>query len=151
MAGNGKRIIGWGLAGVAGVAALTQSFGNHPPPRSDAQVQTLRSQGAPDGGAATVDNPFDGESSAAHAGVQEVTPVTHQADADAETAKEAAPEPPARVPSPLPDAAPSGFSCERRTCGQMSSCEEANYHLDVCGDSRLDRDHDGVPCESICG
>lgn len=43
------------------------------------------------------------------------------------------------------------FSCStRKTCGQMSSCEEARYHLTQCGNTRLDRDHDGVPCESIC-
>lgn len=45
----------------------------------------------------------------------------------------------------------SSFSCEvRKNCGQMSSCEEANFHLEQCGNSRLDRDSDGVPCESLC-
>lgn len=45
----------------------------------------------------------------------------------------------------------SGFSCEgKRTCGQMSSCAEARFYLTQCGVSRLDRDHDGIPCESIC-
>lgn len=46
---------------------------------------------------------------------------------------------------------PTGFSCDtRKTCGQMSSCEEAYYHLLQCGNGRLDGDNDGVPCESIC-
>ena len=36
-----------------------------------------------------------------------------------------------------------------RTCGQMSSCAQAQKALQ-CGNSRLDRDNDGVPCESIC-
>jgi endonuclease YncB( thermonuclease family) len=45
----------------------------------------------------------------------------------------------------------SGFSCEeRKNCGQMSSCAEANFHLEQCGNGRLDRDNDGVPCESLC-
>ncbi len=45
----------------------------------------------------------------------------------------------------------SQFSCSpRKTCGQMSSCAEARYHLEQCGNGRLDRDNDGIPCESIC-
>jgi endonuclease YncB( thermonuclease family) len=35
-------------------------------------------------------------------------------------------------------------------CSQMSSCEEARYHLRECGLTRLDDDGDGVPCEKIC-
>jgi hypothetical protein len=43
------------------------------------------------------------------------------------------------------------FSCgSKRTCGQMVSCEEAEFHLNQCGLGSLDRDGDGVPCESIC-
>ncbi|HXH04210.1 MAG TPA: excalibur calcium-binding domain-containing protein [Candidatus Competibacteraceae bacterium] len=38
----------------------------------------------------------------------------------------------------------------KSTCKQMSSCEEAVYFLKKCGLSRLDRDHDGIPCESLC-
>lgn len=44
----------------------------------------------------------------------------------------------------------SGFSCAKRTCSQMTSCEEARYSMTVCGVSTLDGDHDGVPCEKIC-
>ena len=36
-----------------------------------------------------------------------------------------------------------------RTCGQMANCEQAKQALE-CGNKRLDRDKDGVPCESIC-
>lgn len=36
-----------------------------------------------------------------------------------------------------------------RTCGQMVNCEQAKKAL-KCGNTRLDRDKDGVPCESIC-
>ena len=45
----------------------------------------------------------------------------------------------------------SGFSCDiRKTCKQMVSCAEAKFYLNQCGVQRLDRDNDGVPCESIC-
>lgn len=45
----------------------------------------------------------------------------------------------------------SGFTCSgKRFCKQMVSCEEARYYLNVCGVYRLDRDNDGIPCESIC-
>ncbi|WP_225739108.1 excalibur calcium-binding domain-containing protein [Psychrobacter sp. FME13] len=36
-----------------------------------------------------------------------------------------------------------------RTCGEMVSCEQAKQAL-KCGNTRLDRDKDGVPCETIC-
>ena len=39
----------------------------------------------------------------------------------------------------------------KRTCKQMSSCAEARHYLNVCGLDRLDRDNDGIPCESLCG
>ncbi|WP_221885498.1 endonuclease [Vreelandella populi] len=43
------------------------------------------------------------------------------------------------------------FSCdERKNCGQMSSCEEAMFHLLQCGNGRLDGNNNGVPCQSIC-
>ena len=36
-------------------------------------------------------------------------------------------------------------------CKQMQSCEEATYYMNHCGLSRLDSDHDGSPCENVCG
>ncbi|GEM_PF-5675560 len=44
----------------------------------------------------------------------------------------------------------SKYSCNKRYCKNMNSCEEAYYHLNNCGGKRLDRDGDGVPCEAIC-
>lgn len=38
----------------------------------------------------------------------------------------------------------------KRYCKQMASCAEAKFYLQQCGLSRLDRDGDGIPCESIC-
>ncbi len=43
------------------------------------------------------------------------------------------------------------YDCGKKTCSQMKNCAEAQYKLRQCGQSRLDRDHDGIPCESICG
>jgi endonuclease YncB( thermonuclease family) len=52
---------------------------------------------------------------------------------------------------PMEGSAPPAFSCgSARTCSQMGSCEEATFHLRQCGLSRLDRDGDGTPCESLC-
>ena len=38
----------------------------------------------------------------------------------------------------------------KRYCKQMASCAEAKFYLQQCGLNRLDRDGDGIPCESIC-
>lgn len=41
--------------------------------------------------------------------------------------------------------------CGTKTkCGEMVSCDEARFYLNSCGLTRLDRDHDGIPCESLC-
>lgn len=43
-------------------------------------------------------------------------------------------------------------SCgSKRYCNEMDSCAEAKRYLHQCGLSHLDKDHDGVPCESLCG
>ena len=45
----------------------------------------------------------------------------------------------------------SYFCSPRRTCSQIESCQEARWYLENCSwGGRLDRDSDGVPCESIC-
>lgn len=36
----------------------------------------------------------------------------------------------------------------KTTCAEMNSCEEAMYFLNQCGQRRLDRDGDGIPCEN---
>lgn len=47
--------------------------------------------------------------------------------------------------------ADSGDSCGLKLyCREMATCAEARHYLNDCGVSRLDRDGDGVPCESIC-
>jgi len=43
------------------------------------------------------------------------------------------------------------FTCNcSKTCAQMSSCEEAQYQLDVCGCKARDADKDGIACDSDC-
>ncbi|WFP51405.1 thermonuclease family protein [Methylomonas sp. EFPC3] len=62
--------------------------------------------------------------------------------------KKAAPT--AKADDDLPGFGDGGNCGAKRTCGQMNSCAEAKHYLNDCGLSRLDRDHDGIPCESIC-
>lgn len=45
----------------------------------------------------------------------------------------------------------SGLTCSgKTTCPQMVSCDEAKFYLYSCGVKSLDRDADGIPCETIC-
>ncbi|CAG9931459.1 thermonuclease family protein [Candidatus Nitrotoga arctica] len=39
----------------------------------------------------------------------------------------------------------------KRYCSQMSSCNEANFYLSHCNARSLDKNHNGVPCENLCG
>lgn len=40
------------------------------------------------------------------------------------------------------------YKCDGRTrCTQMTSCEEAKFFLKNCPDTKMDGDHDGIPCE----
>ena len=40
------------------------------------------------------------------------------------------------------------YSCDgRQHCSQMSSCEEATFFIENCPNTKMDGDHDGVPCE----
>ena len=42
----------------------------------------------------------------------------------------------------------SNFTCDGRTrCTQMTSCAEATYFIQHCPNTKMDGDHDGVPCE----
>lgn len=57
----------------------------------------------------------------------------------------------ASKPSVKSDLTSSGFKCGGKSrCGDMDSCAEARFYLTQCGMGRLDRDNDGIPCESIC-
>lgn len=53
--------------------------------------------------------------------------------------------------APLDEPSANSFECgSKRYCRQMTSCEEALFHLRRCGLNHLDGDRDGVPCESLC-
>ncbi|MGE4512081.1 MAG: excalibur calcium-binding domain-containing protein [Sulfurimonadaceae bacterium] len=45
------------------------------------------------------------------------------------------------------------FKCDgRQYCSQMRSCEEAKFFLRNCPNTKMDGNHDGVPCEKQwCG
>jgi len=44
--------------------------------------------------------------------------------------------------------APTTFKCDgRQHCSQMTSCKEAKFFLNNCPDTKMDGDHDGIPCE----
>jgi cold shock CspA family protein len=41
------------------------------------------------------------------------------------------------------------FECQGKTyCSQMTSCAEATFYLNHCPGTKMDGDHDGIPCES---
>jgi hypothetical protein len=41
------------------------------------------------------------------------------------------------------------FSCDgRQHCSQMGSRAEAEFFLRNCPDTKMDGDHDGIPCEN---
>lgn len=48
-----------------------------------------------------------------------------------------------------PSSAPtSAYRCDGRThCSQMTSCAEASYFLKNCPGTKMDGNHDGIPCE----
>jgi Excalibur calcium-binding domain len=40
------------------------------------------------------------------------------------------------------------YRCDGRTlCSQMTSCAEATYFLRNCPGTKMDGNHDGIPCE----
>ena len=59
-------------------------------------------------------------------------------------------KPPAPISQPAQSA--SGLSCSpRRTCGQIGSCRAAQWYRQNCSwGGRLDRDNDGLACETLC-
>ena len=53
--------------------------------------------------------------------------------------------------SPQAEISMPDFGCAgKRTCAEMDSCEEAEFYMRNCPDTRLDPDGDGIPCENLC-
>jgi Excalibur calcium-binding domain len=53
--------------------------------------------------------------------------------------------------SPSSSLTAESFVCgAKKTCKQMVSCDEAIFQLKSCGNKKLDRDGDGVPCNALC-
>ncbi|PKL11742.1 MAG: cold-shock protein [Spirochaetae bacterium HGW-Spirochaetae-6] len=46
--------------------------------------------------------------------------------------------------------AAKSYKCVKKTCEQLKTCAEAKYLLEECDMKELDRDGDGIPCESLC-
>lgn len=43
------------------------------------------------------------------------------------------------------------YSCQGKVyCSQMTSCAEAEFYQDNCPNTKMDGDHDGIPCEQQC-
>lgn len=65
-------------------------------------------------------------------------------------AYDATPTSSSRLPEPSSTgaASPATFRCDGRThCSQMTSCAEATFFLNNCPGTKMDGDHDGIPCE----
>ena len=46
----------------------------------------------------------------------------------------------------------ASFACDgRQHCSQMSSYEEAVFFIKNCPNTKMDGDHDGIPCERQFG
>ena len=53
-----------------------------------------------------------------------------------------------QAPAPAAMIEATAYRCDgRRYCSQMSSCKEAQFFLKNCPATKMDGDHDGVPCE----
>ena len=67
-----------------------------------------------------------------------------------ETPMPTVPKPPIKKPTILTN--PNGAICTsfiKKTCGEMSSCAEAQQQL-ACGNTQIDGNKNGIPCESLC-
>ena len=55
---------------------------------------------------------------------------------------------PAVIPVVISQPAAPSFACDgRQHCSQMTSCAEATYFLQHCPNTKMDGNHDGIPCE----
>ncbi len=57
-----------------------------------------------------------------------------------------------QAPAVPPSLGAISVDCAREavSCAALENCQQACAFLHQCGLSRLDRDKDGIPCESLC-
>jgi len=56
-----------------------------------------------------------------------------------------------KTPTPTTQPDSTSYVCDcSKTCSQMSSCEEAQYQLNICGCTARDGDKDGIACDADC-
>jgi hypothetical protein len=84
--------------------------------------------------------------------VEELNALEKQRRAVAAPSPSAAPNsgtpPSSTTNTPAPPAALTSFRCDgRQHCSQMTSCAEAKFFLANCPNTKMDGDHDGIPCE----
>ncbi len=84
--------------------------------------------------------------------VEELNALEKQRRAAAASSPSAAPQsgtpPSSTTNTPAQVAAPTSFRCDgRQHCSQMTSCTEAKFFLANCPNTKMDGDHDGIPCE----
>ena len=62
-------------------------------------------------------------------------------------------EPIASTPANVAGSNKNNYSCAGKIyCSEMTSCNEAKFYLRNCPGTKMDGDHDGIPCESQwCG
>lgn len=56
-----------------------------------------------------------------------------------------------QMPDWMQSVTTANYDCNKKYCKNMSSCSEAYYRFKTCGQKKLDRDDDGIPCENVCG
>lgn len=78
--------------------------------------------------------------------------LSHQEVKTLEVAPESIETTPISSDAALPKSEPyveSSYHCDgRQHCSQMTSCEEAEFFIKNCPDTKMDGDNDGIPCES---
>ncbi len=135
--------------GLATALLLLASCGTEPQPDADETPAALVGAPAMQEGP-RIDNPFAGGNTVMSPDAASTTDPLTRIESDPVSDPDTPRETPAYVP---PAEQSARFSCSppKRVCREMASCEEAVFHLEQCGVSRLDGDGDGTPCEKICG
>jgi len=148
----GKGFIVLAAAAAIGAVAMMKEETRRDSPTKPSVARGVVQHGPASHRATTdVDNPFGDDaprSSSSPVTVSDVGP-TGSPEGAAHPSSEMGSVPVAT--SRRPSMAHEGLSCERTTCSRIATCEEARYRLDTCGQTRLDGDGDGIPCEKLCG